>query len=76
MGTRQRIKVEPGFNRYDIDLPPGVIKVTIIPPPQLTAAYRILCSVERQAPSQNPRESRQLRRSEMLRGLKLLWSWL
>lgn len=50
------LKVERGFNRYDIDFPPGLIKVTIVPPPQLTSDFRILCAIEREAPRSNPRE--------------------
>jgi hypothetical protein len=42
----RRIKIEPGFNRYDIDFPAGVIKVTINPPPNLTKEFRILCHIE------------------------------
>jgi hypothetical protein len=52
----RKVRIKPGFNRYDIDLPPGVIKVTIVPPPELTTDYRILCRVEYEAPSTNPRQ--------------------
>lgn len=50
------VKVESGLARYNIDLPPGLIKVTVIPPPGLTFDYRIRCVVAHEAPTVHPRQ--------------------
>ena len=57
------LKVEPGIARYDLDLPPGLIKVTFVPPPGLTTEYRVLCAVTREAPTKHPRQRPELSRA-------------
>ena len=56
------LKVEPGFTRYDLDLPPGLIKVIFVPPPGLTTEYRIRCAVAHEAPTQHPRQRPEISR--------------
>ena len=56
------LKVDPGVTRYDLDLPSGLIKVTFVPPPGLTSAYRIRCAVAHEAPTKHPRQRPEISR--------------
>jgi hypothetical protein len=66
--TRQ-LKIEDGRNHFDVDLPEGLIKVTIVPPPGLSPEFRIMVVVEHEAlplrPGVRPAHSRRSKQVRM-----------
>jgi len=59
-------KVESNPARYDIDLPPGIIKLHVVPPPGLTTDYRIHCDVSHEAPTTQERRRPDVSRTSVL----------
>jgi hypothetical protein len=56
MSVQRTLAIEPGLNVVNVDLPEGVINVTIVPPPGLSREFRVLTAVVREAPAEKPQQ--------------------